>query len=472
MDGISHSRTTAIRVALALVLALVATLAGGAAGERAFAAAVPAGSPFGNVESVRAVTGGIAVAGWAIDPDTAAPIYVWVTLDGAGRHLHANQRRPDVAAAYPTAGPDHGFTGTLSAAPGSHTVCVTASNVGAGAHTPLGCWNVRVSAAGSPFGNVESVRAVAGAIAVKGWAIDPDTAAPIYVWATLDGAGRHLYANQPRPDVAAAYPGAGPDHGFTGTLSAAPGSHTVCVTASNVGAGAHTPLGCWTLGVAAPSSAQVATAQSILTKLGIPVGPVDGAWGAQTAQGMCTFRLIAGLPVSRGGLTADDVARLNAYSAAYASLGSIPAPARGGRSTYLVATRTCQTMLYARDGHYVRTMRISTGKPGYATPTGAYLLGRTQPGWSCSSLYPEACYYRSEGVNALYATKGVPYSTYGNMYNKRTISGAYMLHGSPSVPTYPASHGCVRVTIADSDWMFGSISNSAGVVYLEIVGTY
>lgn len=220
------------------------------------------------------------------------------------------------------------------------------------------------------------------------------------------------------------------------------------------------------------ASAQISEAQSILTKFAIPTGPVDGIWGPQTAQGMCTFRQIAGLTVSRAGLTEADLARLREFNAAYASLSAIPAPSRNGHTTYVLATRTCQTMLYAHGGAWVRVMRMSTGKPGYGTPTGNFWLGSTRPGWSCSTLYPESCYYRNQGVNALYRTKGVPYSKYGNMYNKRVITGAYMLHGSPSVPTYPASHGCVRVRIADSDWMYRNISNSAGAVYFSIIGTY
>lgn len=222
----------------------------------------------------------------------------------------------------------------------------------------------------------------------------------------------------------------------------------------------------------AATSGEVSEAQTILTKFAIPVGPIDGLWGPKTAQGMCTFRQIAGLPVTRGAITATDLGRLREFNAAYGALGSIPAPAHNGHTTYLLAIETCQTMLYAHGGAYVRAMRISTGKPGYGTPNGGYYLGTTRPGWSCSTLYPESCYYRSAGMNARYWTKGVLYSKYGNMYNKRTITGAYMLHGSSSVPTYPASHGCLRVTVADSDWLYSTVSNSAGTVYLSIIGAY
>ena len=213
------------------------------------------GDPFGNLERVIAVEGGIEVKGWAIDPDTAAPIYVWVTIDGAGRHLYADVSRPDVAAAYPGSGPDHGFRGTMPASAGRHSICLTASNVGPGTHTGLGCRTLSVTRSGSPFGNFEAARAIPGSIEIKGWAIDPDTTAPIYVWVTVDGAGRHLLADRWRGDVFAAFDGYGGGHGFGATLVVAPGKHRVCVTAANVSYGRHTPLGCRTVSVDADPDA-------------------------------------------------------------------------------------------------------------------------------------------------------------------------------------------------------------------------
>jgi lipoprotein-anchoring transpeptidase ErfK/SrfK len=34
------------------------------------------------------------------------------------------------------------------------------------------------------------------------------------------------------------------------------------------------------------------------------------------------------------------------------------------------------------------------------------------------------------------------------------FTGGYAVHGNPSVPPYPASHGCVRVPMWIADWMF------------------
>ena len=213
----------------------------------------PSASPFGNYESAAGVEGGVEVKGWTIDPDRTQPIYVWVTVDGAGRHLYANGDRPDVGAVYPAYGPGHGFRGVVPASPGSQVVCVTASNVGLGGHTPLGCRTVSVPS-GSPFGNFESATGVAGGVEIKGWTVDPSApTTALYAWVTIDGVGRHVLADKSRPDVGAALPGYGPNHGFRDTLPAAAGSRRVCVTAANVGPGSHTSLGCRTVTVPSAS---------------------------------------------------------------------------------------------------------------------------------------------------------------------------------------------------------------------------
>ena len=209
---------------------------------------LPGGPPLGNYERAVPGVGGIAVSGWAIDPDTVDPIYVWVTVDGVGRHLLANIDRPDVEAIYGTYGSRHGFSGTVPATPGEHTVCVTASNVGPGAHVSFGC-RTTIAASGSPIGNFDSIGVARDGVYINGWAIDPDTSDWIYVWVTIDGVGRHHTAYVNRPDVGEAYPAYGPDHGFLPSRPVGPGTHTVCVTASNVGAGTHTPLGCRTVTV-------------------------------------------------------------------------------------------------------------------------------------------------------------------------------------------------------------------------------
>ncbi len=46
---------------------------------------------------------------------------------------------------------------------------------------------------------------------------------------------------------------------------------------------------------------------------------------------------------------------------------------------------------------------------------------------------------------------GIRVSYLGELYRPFYFSGGYAIHGSPSVPNHPASHGCVRVTNWDMD---------------------
>jgi hypothetical protein len=106
---------------------------------------------------------------------------------------------------------------------------------------------VAYALAHDPRGSVDAVDLTASGYTTRGWTLDPDSpdaSGPVSV--SVDGIQvARFTAKEPRPDVAAAYPGAGEAHGFrySGTLSQ--GRHTVCVTAENVaGEGNDNVLGC------------------------------------------------------------------------------------------------------------------------------------------------------------------------------------------------------------------------------------
>lgn len=102
-------------------------------------------SPTGHVDvaSPGPEPGRLRVAGWSIDPNTAAPIPVHVYIDGGGHNLGpADLSRPDVARAFPMYGDRHGFDRSFPIGSGSHRVCVYGINVGPGANTLLSCHTV------------------------------------------------------------------------------------------------------------------------------------------------------------------------------------------------------------------------------------------------------------------------------------------------------------------------------------------
>lgn len=106
-----------------------------------------------------------------------------------------------------------------------------------------------------------------------------------------------------------------------------------------------------------------------------------------------------------------------------------------------------QKMTIRRGGDVWRVVNVSTGsgrrycekgRCGVAhTPRGTYRIGRRVNGWRTGAL--------------------------GRMYNPLYFTGGFAIHGSGSVPRYPASHGCVRVTIATARWLPSAVPNGTPV---------
>jgi lipoprotein-anchoring transpeptidase ErfK/SrfK len=164
-----------------------------------------------------------------------------------------------------------------------------------------------------------------------------------------------------------------------------------------------------------------------LVALGYPAGPVDGVITARTRQALCAWRETNGLPATRGGLTKADIESV---------LSATKRPA-ADRPDGLYVNKTCQILYQVVDHSYRRIVRISSGAPGYETPSGTGGVWRKWAGWHESSLYEDGWMYDS-----LYF---------------RTDHPGIALHGSAGnslVKTYPASHGCVRVWRPDIQQIF------------------
>lgn len=178
------------------------------------------------------------------------------------------------------------------------------------------------------------------------------------------------------------------------------------------------------------SGPEVAALQQRLLDLGYRPGAADGNFGAATASAVMAFQKREGL--SRDGIAGPQVlARLQAPQGA--------GPRRGDAGPWVEVDLARQIVFVADGSGVVRTLNTSTGNgqpysyPGQGTvkaitPTGTYSVYRT--------------------VNA------VDPSPLGVLYRPLYFTGGYALHGSPSVPAYPASHGCVRLSNADADWLW------------------
>jgi L,D-transpeptidase catalytic domain/Putative peptidoglycan binding domain len=87
-----------------------------------------------------------------------------------------------------------------------------------------------------------------------------------------------------------------------------------------------------------------------------------------------------------------------------------------------------QVLVLARGGRPYRTYHTSSGTPATPTVFGSFRF-----------------YLQTPGTNSL----GMVHSSY--------FIGGYAIHGYPSVPNYPASHGCLRVPIPNARSIFNWI---------------
>ncbi|MBO1750949.1 N-acetylmuramoyl-L-alanine amidase [Actinotalea sp. BY-33] len=200
--------------------------------------------PIGHLDAVTVSGSTVSVRGWALDPDTTAPSSVHIQVDGRSvRSVRADSPRADIGRIYGL-GDNHGFRGSVEVPDGARRICVFAIDATGGrTNTLLGCRNVVVTNA-APIGHVDAVSGGSGTVTVRGWALDPDTTAPIRVHVYVDGrAVRSVLASDPRADVGRIY-GMGNNHGYRTTVAAPPGPRTVCVFAINATPGRNTQTGC------------------------------------------------------------------------------------------------------------------------------------------------------------------------------------------------------------------------------------
>jgi hypothetical protein len=215
------------------------------------------GVPFGAVDVVGQVPGGVRVAGWVIDPDSdiAPPVHIYIG-DQFVTNAVADRLRPDVTSAFPRSGTARGFDVIVPAPLGTHRICAYAINTtGSTPGDPslnrlLGCRTATVNA--RAIGTVDIVESAPGGIRVAGWAIDPETAEALDIHVYVDGALAGVTkTDKPRADIQAYLPAWGPAKGFDFVVPALPGQRDVCVYAMDAGSGgAGNPvLGCRRIGV-------------------------------------------------------------------------------------------------------------------------------------------------------------------------------------------------------------------------------
>jgi lipoprotein-anchoring transpeptidase ErfK/SrfK len=178
-------------------------------------------------------------------------------------------------------------------------------------------------------------------------------------------------------------------------------------------------------GKAVPGTKEV---QQLLANRGyLPPDAVDGKAGYRTQQAILAFQ-------SWEGLQRDGV--VGPATTAKLKVSGRPVPKGGGRR--IEVYRAKGVALLVNGGKTVRAIHVSTGTTGYETPAGSYTVFRKElKSWS------------------------VPYSVwlpYASYFNN-----GIAFHEWADVPTYPASHGCVRVPAPEATRVYEFASNGTTV---------
>jgi hypothetical protein len=147
-----------------------------------------------------------------------------------------------------------------------------------------------------------------------------------------------------------------------------------------------------------------------------------GSFGPELVDSLYAFQKVQGLP--RTGIADAATWRALAHP-------RLARPRYAGPADHLEIDKGHQVLLVVRGGRVALIVPVSTaGIPGYFTPEGRFAIYRKVGGFDPSPL--------------------------GTLFDPMYFTGGYAVHGNPSVPPYPASHGCVRVPMWIAGYLFAT----------------
>ena len=200
------------------------------------------------------------------------------------------------------------------------------------------------------------------------------------------------------------------------------GNYSWAVTATDLAGNAQAKAGSAKLKVLAMPLPTIADVQRRLIALRyLPSGAVSGKNDYRTSQALMAFQAWSGLP-------RDGVAGVQTRTRLQRA--SSPRPRSESVSGHYVEVyRSLGVALCVDSGTLVRVVHCSTGRPGLQTPAGTFsVYSKSLMAWSAeySSWMPYASFFHAGDA----------------------------MHGYPEVPAYPASHGCVRLSMPEASWVY------------------
>jgi peptidoglycan hydrolase-like protein with peptidoglycan-binding domain len=174
--------------------------------------------------------------------------------------------------------------------------------------------------------------------------------------------------------------------------------------------------------------ADVLALQSRLTELGYWNGKADGTFGGRTQQAVYALQKAAGL--NRDGVVGPKTQKA-------LDQGVRPkAKSTSGRVIEINLKR--QLLMLVDNGTISHVFNTSTGSMEHYEQNGATFLADT----------PSGKFRVSRQID------GWRHAPLGLLWRPKYFNGGIAVHGANSVPPYPASHGCARVSIAAMNWLW------------------
>jgi peptidoglycan hydrolase-like protein with peptidoglycan-binding domain len=175
---------------------------------------------------------------------------------------------------------------------------------------------------------------------------------------------------------------------------------------------------------------EVQSLQQRLAQLGYRPGTADGHFGPATALAVMAFQ-------KHEGLSPDSIVGPEVRNRLEAPTGAGPRdPAAGPR---LQVDLDRQIAFFTDGGGAVSVINVSSGSGEEYVDAG----GTTDVAYTPTGDY-----------SVIRVVDGLDVAPLGTLYRPLYFVAGWAVHGSPSVPGYPASHGCVRASNADQDFLF------------------
>jgi peptidoglycan hydrolase-like protein with peptidoglycan-binding domain len=175
---------------------------------------------------------------------------------------------------------------------------------------------------------------------------------------------------------------------------------------------------------------RVTALQERLTQLGYWNGRADGSFGSLTQQAVYALQKAAGL--GRDGVVGPKTQK--------ALDRGVRPKAKSGSGRVVEIDLKRQLLMFVDDGQVSQVFNTATGSnQNYeyegntylaVTPAGRFSVSRQIDGWRHGPLGP--------------------------LWRPKYFNGGIAIHGAYSIPPYPASHGCARVSISAMNWIWAN----------------